>query len=149
MTLPIVSMEWNNLTKVGRRNKIKELEEEIVSLPKEQQFEIPAENIFWDGTLVRTVHIPKGSIVVGEISAKGAINIITKGKLLVATEDGVKLVEGSQRFISKAGIKRAGIVLEDTIWTTVHRVTSKNVDAAVKELTTPNYDKFKVLENKV
>jgi hypothetical protein len=149
MTLPIVSMEWNNLTKVKLREEIKRFEEYVLALPKEQQFEIPAENFFWDGTLVRTVHIPKNSQLVGEISSKGAINIITKGKLLVATEDGVKLIEGPQRFISKAGIKRAGIAIEDTIWTTVHRVESTTEDAARKELTTPDYSKFKILEESI
>ena len=72
------------------------------------------------GTYAREIHLPKGSLVVGKIHRHSHINIISKGKVSVATEHGKKYYTAPCTFVSEVGLKRAVLVEEDTIWTTIH-----------------------------
>jgi hypothetical protein len=72
------------------------------------------------GTYAREIHLPKGSLVVGKIHRHAHINIISKGEVSVATEHGKKYYTAPCTFVSEVGLKRAVLVEEDTIWTTIH-----------------------------
>jgi len=72
------------------------------------------------GTYAREIHLPKGSLVVGKIHRHSHINIISKGEVSVVTEYGKKYYTAPCTFVSEVGLKRAVLVEEDTIWTTIH-----------------------------
>src|SRR6185437_2392585 len=117
------------LSLLGRGNKsvremramIMGLEEVMKSMPEY----VPGEDFetthhFEPGIYMRECLIPKGFIVTGKIHKTGHLNILSKGKITVWTEDGMKTLEAPAVINSKPGIKRVGLAHEDTIWMTVH-----------------------------
>lgn len=133
---------WKKKTPTERRNKIVELEKVCKSLP---QVEIPVVEYFCDGIYAREITAPKGTTLVGEIHLKPQLNVVSKGKIKVATEDGVKIISAPATFISPAGVKRAGFVLEDVVWTTFH-ATSLTSEADIrKEFIAPDYETLDLL----
>lgn len=84
-------------------------------------------------TYAREMFIPKGTLIIGKIHRHQHLNIISKGKVSVATEFGTKYLEAPCTFISEVGLKRAVVALEDTIWTTIH-LTSKNSEEDLAEI---------------
>lgn len=84
-------------------------------------------------TYAREMFIPKGTLIIGKIHRHAHLNIISKGKVSVATEFGTKYLEAPCTFISEVGLKRAVIAEEDTIWTTIH-LTNKNSESELDEI---------------
>jgi hypothetical protein len=84
-------------------------------------------------TYAREMFIPKGTLIIGKIHRHQHLNIISKGKVSVATEFGNQYMEAPCTFISEVGLKRAVVALEDTIWTTIH-LTSKNSEDDLAEV---------------
>ena len=72
------------------------------------------------GTYARELFIPKGTVLTGKIHKLPHLNILAKGKLVVLTEKGRETFKAPVTFVSPAGVKRAGYILEDTVWITVH-----------------------------
>ncbi len=77
-------------------------------------------HIFAPGSYAREMTIPKGTLIIGKIHKHAHLNIISKGKVRVATEFGPIYFEAPHTFVSEVGTKRAVYALEDTIWTTIH-----------------------------
>tara|TARA_R100001086_G_scaffold200856_1_gene117054 strand:+ start:2827 stop:3282 length:456 start_codon:yes stop_codon:yes gene_type:complete len=111
------STELQTAERLERREKIVALEKEMLKLP---QIEIPTEHYFAPGVYMRQVTIPKGATVTGKIHKTEHMNILSKGKLLVETEEGVKELTASTVIKSKPGAKRVGHALEESVWITVH-----------------------------
>lgn len=84
-------------------------------------------------TYAREMFIPKGTLIIGKIHRHAHLNIISKGKVSVATEFGTKYLEAPCTFISEVGLKRAVVAIEDTIWTTIH-LTNKNSEDDLAEI---------------
>ena len=77
-------------------------------------------HIFAPGSYAREMTIPKGTLIIGKIHKHAHLNIISQGKVRVATEFGPVYFEAPYTFVSEVGTKRAVYALEDTIWTTIH-----------------------------
>jgi hypothetical protein len=94
-------------------------------------------------TYAREMTIPKGTLIIGKIHRHEHLNIISKGKVSVATEFGTKYLEAPCTFISEVGLKRAVVAEEDTIWTTIH-LTKGNCEADLadieEEVIAPSYE---------
>ena len=80
------------------------------------------------GTYARELFMPKGTVIVGKIHRESHVNIISKGKVVVHTENGKETLQAPHTFISPAGIKRAVYIEEDTIWTTIHLTKNLGVE---------------------
>jgi len=105
----------NELT--NTREKIFDLEREILQC---EQAEIVTNHYFAHGTYTREVLLPKGLVLTGKIHRHSCINIIAKGKILVVTDEGEYTIEAPHTFVSGPNVKKAGAVLEDTVWLNVH-----------------------------
>jgi len=95
------------------------------------------------GTYAREIHLPKGSLVVGKIHRHSHINIISKGEVSVVTEHGKKYYTAPCTFISEVGLKRAVLVEEDAIWTTIHltkHLGEDNLGEIEKEVIAESYE---------
>jgi hypothetical protein len=99
------------------RARIFELEKTLLQC---EQAEIVTNHYFAHGTYTREVHLPKGLVLTGEIHRHSCINIISKGKILVVTDEGEYTIEAPHTFVSGPNVKKAGAVLEDTVWLNVH-----------------------------
>lgn len=108
------------------RNKIEELEKKMFESPN--QIHIEPVHRFADGLYSREITIPKGTLLTGLIHKFEHINIISKGKILVLTEDGPKTITAPHTMVSQPGTKRVGYAIEDTVWTTVHASPKNETD---------------------
>jgi hypothetical protein len=99
----------------------------------------PVNHYHCEGNYAREIFIPKDTCVIGKIHKHEHINVISKGKCLVVTEEGKEELEAPLTFISKAGIKRAVYALEDVVWTTIHPTESTNLKEIEDEVIAPSY----------
>lgn len=84
------------------------------------QIELKVVHHFSKGVYARELHIPAGTILTGEIHKFTNLNILSKGRIQVLTQDGMKEVEAPFTIVSPAGTKRVARALTDCVWTTVH-----------------------------
>ena len=95
-----------------------------------EQADIPVFHHFSPGIYGRECHLPANTFVVGKVHRHAHINIISKGRVLLATPTGFQLLTAPHQFINEVGVKRVLYVLEDTIWTTVHKNLNNTQDLA-------------------
>jgi hypothetical protein len=95
-----------------------------------EQAEIPVFHHFSLGAYERECHLPAHTYVIGKVHRHAHINIISKGRVLLATPTGFQLLTAPCQFINEVGVKRVLYVLEDTVWTTVHKNSSNTQDLA-------------------
>lgn len=111
---------------LGRREAILRLQDAIISEGRDVgPASCPVKHHFAPGSYGREMTLPAGLVVVGKIHKHAHINVISKGRVLVFTEqEGVLELAAPCTFVSSPGTKRVVHVLEETVWTTVH-VTDK------------------------
>jgi hypothetical protein len=98
------------------RIKMEALEE---VLSQYEQAELKVEHHFAHGTYTRVLYLPAGTILTGKIHRHSCVNIVMQGRIAVLTDEGDKEIVAPYVFVSGAGVKKAGAVLEDTIWVNV------------------------------
>lgn len=81
-----------------------------------------------DGMYSREMHVPRGYLIVGKMHRYEHLVRVDKGRIWVADETGIKEVTAHQTFVSKPGIKRIGIVLEDLVWTDIHKTDKMTLE---------------------
>ena len=111
---------------LGRREAILRLQDAIISEGRDVgPASCPVKHHFAPGSYGREMTLPAGMVVVGKIHKHAHINVISKGRVQVFTEQGGVLeLAAPCTFVSSPGTKRVVHVLEETVWTTVH-VTDK------------------------
>lgn len=112
--------------RVGRRESIVRLQDTILQQGLDVGADTcPVQHFFAPGSYAREITMPAGLVVVGKIHKHAHVNVISKGRVRVFTEGGgVQDLAAPCTFVSQPGTKRAVLVVEDTVWTTVH-VTDK------------------------
>ena len=105
---------------------------EDISLKERDEYIVT--NVIADGVLARTVLMPKGEIVVGEIHKYESINILVKGELKVWVNGEVKHLKAPYMVKSNANTRKVAYILEDTVWTSIHRVNSENLKEIEEEI---------------
>jgi hypothetical protein len=103
------------------------MEYEHIFTPKYEQFGCH--------NYVRILHMDAGQVVIGEIHKIPMINVLLKGRVRCATEDGFKIFQAPAIFVSPAGNKRGGVIEEDAIWVNILPTSYGSEDEldAVKE----------------
>ena len=105
---------------------------EDISLKERDEYIVT--NVIADGVLARTVLMPKGEIIVGEIHKYESINILVKGELKVWVNGEVKHLKAPYMIKSNANTRKVAYILEDTVWTSIHRVNSENLKDIEEEI---------------
>lgn len=107
--------------------------------------ELPLRHFFADGVYVREIFMPAGAVVVGHIHKHEHVAIMLKGDISIYDETGLQRMKGPHTFISKAGIKRALYIHEDTLFTTIHRLRDpdeRDLDELKKEYVTETIQEY-------
>lgn len=129
------------------RTKILALEAEIGKLPSIEQF-VRLNEFFAPGQYAREFSLaarPWGderqSVVIGKIHKHAHLNIVSKGRCTVYTEDGFMDIEAPMTFVSSPGTKRVVVIHEDLVWTTVHANPDDETDMGKleAEIIAPTY----------
>lgn len=121
--------------KIDMRSKVAALQRVMSSMP---QMELHTDHYFADGMYARVIARPKDALIVGKVHKKEHFYIVTKGKIRVTTDDGVKDIEAPSVIVSKPGTKRAVLALEDSVCMTVHRTDKTDLDEIEEELIEPD-----------
>jgi hypothetical protein len=114
------------------REKIIRLQESMTDLP---QVECPVRHFFAPGLFAREMTIPKGVTAVGAVHKTKHITTISKGRILLMTDDGIEEICAPYTGISEAGIKRAAHALEETVMTCYHPTDETDLDKLAVMLT--------------
>lgn len=104
------------------------LESLLAGMP---QVDVKTERTIGGGMVAQKIFIRKGATLTGQIHKKEHLNIVVSGLIAVSTEDGESLLDarsGPITLVSRAGTKRAGHALEDTVWITVHTFDESMTD---------------------
>ncbi len=104
--------------------------------------DFPLKHHFAPKVYGREMLIPAGGTIVGKIHRHAHLNIVVRGRAMVATEFGDKEVRGGDVFVSLPGTKRAVHAIEDTVWITIHPNESDTQDLKAIEdyVIAPSYD---------
>jgi hypothetical protein len=113
------------------RQRVERLQGVIEQAP---QVECRLKHYFAPGVYVREMTVPAGVVATGAVHKTEHMTIVV-GHCLLTTDDGARELRGHQTLVSKPGIKRAIVAIEETIVTTIHPTTTTDLDALVEELT--------------
>jgi hypothetical protein len=123
------------------RDKIERLEAHMLAQP---QVEIEPVHHFAHGIYAREITIKAGTLLTGKIHKTEHLNIVSKGRIAVWTEDGMKEVAAPFTMVSRPGTKRVGYALEDTVWTTIHATPETDLDKLEVELIAATHDDVQI-----
>jgi len=126
---------------LGRREAILRLQDAIVYGGLDVgPAACPVQHHFAPGAYGREMTLPAGLVVVGKIHKHAHINVISKGRVQVFTEqDGVLELAAPCTFVSSPGTKRVVHVLEETVWTTVHVTDKTDLAEIEREVITTDF----------
>jgi hypothetical protein len=131
------------------REKIVQLETNMRTFKQENGIpdpECPLTHTFAPGTYVRTIFVPKNTLIVTKIHKYAHVTILIKGAVLVATEEGLKTLEAPLIMTTKAGTKRAIYCKTDVLWSTVHATDKTDLDEIEDELIAKSYAEFDAIQ---
>lgn len=127
------------LNSVGTRDKVFEIEALMKDMP---QLELKVVHYFSKGVYARELHIPAGTVLVGEIHKFRNLNILSCGRIQVSTEDGIIEVEAPFTVVSPAGTKRIARALTDCVWTTIHGTDETDLNSIEKTFIAKSEDEW-------
>ena len=104
------------------------------NLKAEDLIDPPLKHYFANGTYVREMFAPMGSIIVGKMHRHDHICILLQGSAIIYSEDGPMEVEAPYTFVAAKGSKRIFVVLDDLIFQNVHLASSTDLDELEREL---------------
>lgn len=110
------------------RAKVERLEEEMQALP---QVDCPVRHFFAPGLFAREITIPAGATLVGAVHRTENLAVLSKGRLLLATEAGPVEIAAPHILTVKPGDKNSATALEESVWTNFHSNPTNETDIAV------------------
>jgi hypothetical protein len=113
-------------------SSVERLEGFIQRMP---QVGCPVRWYFAPGLAAREMFIPAGTVLTGAVHKTEHLNTISQGRIVVTTDEGAREIRAPFTMVSKAGTKRAGLALEDTVWTTYHATDERDPERLVELLT--------------
>ena len=112
-----------------------------------QEPEMPLWHAFAPGAYARTIFIPAGTLVVGKIHKHAHLNILIRGRVSVATEEGPMELEAPRVMTSKAGTKRVVYAHTAVLWTTIHLTNKTDIAEIEDEIIAKSYDEYDALQD--
>tara|TARA_R110000772_G_scaffold126963_1_gene234055 strand:+ start:532 stop:999 length:468 start_codon:yes stop_codon:yes gene_type:complete len=136
----------------GFRDKITSLENKLLAqqnpnIVKGNSDSFPLTHSFSDGVYIREMSMLKDGIVIGKIHNKSQTWFLMKGKIKVATEDGIVVYTAPTYVNAPAGAKRVVQAIEDSVFINVYPNpdNTTNIKTLEERLTCTTYEAF---ENK-
>lgn len=107
--------------------------EDTKNLPTEiQQVDMPVTSMFSDGVYIRTIFMPKGTIVIGKKHKTRHFNIVLTGDAEVWINGEHKNIKAPTIFESLENVRKVLYINEDMYWSTVHATELKDEDEIEK-----------------
>lgn len=131
------------------RGRILDLEAAMLAQP-EQLIHIEPVHYFADNLYAREITIPKGVTITGHIHKTEHLCVLSKGKVTVYTEDGMKTIEASTVVHSTPGTKRVLFAHEDSVWINFHHnpTNEKDLEKIEQIFVVKNFEELESFESK-
>jgi hypothetical protein len=100
----------------------------------------PVKHTFADGLYIREIFNPAGQILITKVHKKQHTFFLSKGKMSIVTEDGIKTIEAPYNGVTEAGTKRLIYTHTDCVFTTVHATELKDVKEIESTLVSDEYE---------
>ena len=122
------------------RQKLYHLQAACGDLPAQ---DCPLQHLHAPHVYVRTIFIPRGTVVIGKIHKHAHANILSAGRVRVFTEfEGELLLQGPLQMISAPGTKRAVLAETDVVWSTIHPTESVDLKQIEEEMIAKTYAEY-------
>lgn len=115
---------------IPSREQILRLQAAMIPIQCEQPEPI---HRFAPGMYMRELTVPAGMLIVGKTHRHDHFLMVMSGKAEVLSEFGREIVEAGHISMSKAGVKRIVLAIEDTRFITIHHNASDSQDLEVIE----------------
>ena len=113
------------------RSQIEAVEGACLDLP---QIDCPLVHKFAPGVYLREIFMPRGTFIIGHEHRTEHFNIVLSGRARVMMEGKVHEIMGPCTFVSKPGVRKVLLILEDMRWATVHPTHETDLHALEDEL---------------
>lgn len=132
-----------NILAIQSRMQEAESAGEVVACDIDATF--PLRHIFAPGNYAREMTLPAGHWIIGKIHKHAHLNFVSKGHVAVLTEEGAMFIRAPYSFVSSPGTKRLVLVLEETIWTTVHPTEKTDLTEIESDIIAKTYEELGAL----
>lgn len=105
---------------IGRAFEVENAIRQAIKMGAVEEIDMPLEHHFAGGFYIRTIYMPAGACVVGEIHKFEHYACMHYGKISIYELGRVHTWEGEKHFISEPGAKRVLYIHEDTKFSTIH-----------------------------
>lgn len=93
---------------------------------------------FSPGLYLREIFMPADTVVIGRVHKTEHFNILVKGAALIVHDDfHTEELRAPMVFVSKAGVQKALLILEDMIWMTTHVSEETDLEKLEAQLVEP------------
>ena len=115
---------------------------EIGSTREENPDLVPTTHYFAPGVYAREIFMPADTVLTGAIHKTEHLNILSQGKVTVASGGESITLTAPHTFVSPVGTKRAIYSHEDSTWTTIHVTDLTDPDEIVEEITVDSFEEL-------
>lgn len=117
-------------------NVVRDVQQQLSESP--DHIDVPVQHHFAPGVYMRQMDAAAGTLVVSKMHRTEHMNILVKGSLTVATEDGIQLMTAPCVLKSMPGTKRIGYFHEDSSWITVHPTEETDLEKIEQQVIVPD-----------
>ena len=117
-------------------NVVRGVQDQLLKSP--DVIDVPVQHHFAPGVYMRQMDAAAGTLVVSKMHRTEHMNILLKGSLTVATEDGIQLMTAPCVLKSMPGTKRIGYFHEDSSWITVHPTSDTDLEKIEQQVIVPD-----------
>lgn len=117
-------------------NVVRDVQKQLSQSP--DVIDVPVQHHFAPGVYMRQMDAAAGTLVVSKMHRTEHMNILLKGSLTVATEDGIQLMTAPCVLKSMPGTKRIGYFHEDSSWITVHPTEETDLEEIEQQVIVPD-----------
>jgi hypothetical protein len=96
------------------RAKVDRLEQALYGVP---QVDCSVRHYFAPGMYAREITIPAGTVLTGAVHKMTNLAVLSKGRMLLATEGGAIEIQAPHTLTVHPGAKNAATAIEDCVWT--------------------------------
>jgi len=111
-------------------------------LLNEVQVDCPVKHYQVDGVYVRSMFIPAGTILTGNIHNFENIAILAQGTIRVSNGTDSYILTAPHVMVDKPGVKRIGYAETDVTFITVHKTANTEIDDIEKELVSATFEEY-------
>lgn len=115
---------------------VRDVQQQLSESP--DQIDMPVQHHFAPGVYMRQMDAAAGTLVVSKMHRTEHMNILLKGSLTVATEDGIQLMTAPCVLKSMPGTKRIGYFHEDSSWITIHPTSDTDLEKIEQQVIVPD-----------